>query len=418
LIGVILGVIIFIFVHLFGKTWFFRKTEKIGIVGKYHLDNLPIGITTLIANGLAKINSDGSVEPDLAKSWETADNGKTWIFTLKDHLRWQDGKRLTSLDINYQFSDAEIEKPDENTIIFKLQSPFAPFPAVVSKPIFKKGLLGTGEWKVDKASTLGGFVQKIVLINGQGNKKIFKFYPTEERAKLGFKLGEIDILAEIFNPTPFTSWKTVDVEANIQKRRIVAIFLNTQDKLLAEKSFRQALAYGINKEKFEGPRAISCISPDSWAYNPQVKPYNYDENKAKKLLSELPDELKENPTLVLDTTSVLLPIAEAVVKDWQAIGINASIKVNSAIPADYRALLVIVEIPQDPDQYSLWHSTQIASNISKYSNPRIDKLLEEGRSQLNIEERRKIYLDFQRFLLEDSPAIFLYHPPLYTIRRK
>ena len=48
------------------------------------------------------------------------------------------------------------------------------------------------------------------------------------------------------------------------------------------------------------------------------------------------------------------------------------------------------------------HSNQTATNISNYQNPRIDKLLEDGRAELTLVERSKIYLDFQRFLLEDS----------------
>ena len=76
-----------------------------------------------------------------------------------------------------------------------------------------------------------------------------------------------------------------------------------------------------------------------------------------------------------------------------------------------------IDIPKDPDQYVLWHSTQ-PTNISKYKNPRIDKLLEDGRVELNQETRKKIYLDFQRFLVEDSPAIFLYHPSFFTVLKK
>jgi peptide/nickel transport system substrate-binding protein len=80
--------------------------------------------------------------------------------------------------------------------------------------------------------------------------------------------------------------------------------------------------------------------------------------------------------------------------------------------------LAIFDTPEDPDQYSIWHSTQKATNITHYENPRIDKLLEDGRSQINTEERKKTYLDFQRFLVEDAPAAFLFYPDTYSISRK
>jgi peptide/nickel transport system substrate-binding protein len=67
----------------------------------------------------------------------------------------------------------------------------------------------------------------------------------------------------------------------------------------------------------------------------------------------------------------------------------------------------------------LWHSSQIQiNNISKNKNVRIDKLLEDGRKTNDLEERKKIYADFQKYLLEDPPAAFLYFPYEFTVARK
>lgn len=417
LLGIFLGAMIFLALRIFGPYSLTRSTERIGLVGRYRVENLPDSVLTLIGNGLTKIKEDGTVAPDLAGSWETPDGGQTWVFRLKDGLTWQDGKKLTSAGINYQFTDAEIERPDEKTITFKLESAFSPFPYVVAKPTFRKGLLGTGEWRVTKATVSAGFIQRLVLVNKEGNRKIIRFYPTEERAKLGFKLGEIDILQGIFNPKPFNDWGVVEVEKEVGYSRYVALFFNTQDKLLGEKSFRQALAYAIKKDGFDGPRAVSPISPDSWGFNPQVKPYNYDLERAQELIDDLAKELKENLTVSIVTTPALLSVAESIAKDWAEAGVTGNVQVSSGVPAEYQTLLAIFDIPEDPDQYSIWHSTQTPTNITRYQSPRIDKLLEDGRVELNLEERKKIYLDFQRFLVEDLPAAFLYHPVNYTIRK-
>ena len=418
LLGAFLGGIAFLALRILGPSLLTRNTERVGMVGRYRAENLPGSVLSLIGNGLTKIKEDGTVAPDLASSWESPDGGQTWVFKLKDNIFWQDGKRVTSTSINYQFSDAQIERPDEKTLVFKLESAFAPFPYVVSKPTFSKGLLGTGEWRVTKATVSAGFIQRLVLVDKDGNRKIIKFYPTEERAKLGFKLGEIDILESIFNPEPFNEWGVVEVEKEVGNSRYVAVFFNTQDKLLGEKSFRQALAYAIKKDGFDGPRAVSPISPNSWAFNPQVKPYHYDSARAKELIDDLADELKENLTVSIVTTPALLSVAEAIAKDWAEVGVTGNVQVSSGVPTEYQTLLAIFDVGEDPDQYSIWHSTQTSTNISRYQTPRIDKLLEDGRVELNIEERKKIYLDFQRFLVEDSPAAFLYHPTNYTIKRK
>ncbi|MBI4153635.1 hypothetical protein HY503_01435 [Candidatus Woesebacteria bacterium] len=412
------GVVIFLAFSLLGLPVLTRSSERTGIVGRYRVENLPDSVLTLIGNGLTKIGNDGTVAPDLADSWQTPDGGQTWIFKLKENIFWQDGKRVTSESINYQFSDAKIEHPDERTIVFTLESPFAPFPFVVAKPTFSKGLLGTGEWRVSKATLSGGFIQRLVMLNKEGDRKILIFYPTEERAKLGFKLGEIDILQGIFNPKPFGEWAVTKVEKEVTTGRYVAIFFNTQDKLLSEKSLRQALSYAIKKDLFDGPRAISPISPSSWAFNPQVKPYNYDTIRAQELIDDLANELKENLTVNIVTSPALLSVAESISRDWEAVGVKGNVQVFSGVPAEYQALLAIFDVPTDPDQYSIWHSTQTSTNITRYQSPRIDKLLEDGRVELNLEERKKIYLDFQRFLVEDSPAAFLYHPTTYVVRRK
>ena len=418
LLGIGAGILLFILLRLLGPTLFTKKTVNIGIVGKYRTDNLPVSILSLIGDGLTKVDETGVVEPNLAVSWETPDSGQTWIFHLKDNISWQDGKKVTANNIVYSFSDAKEETPDAKTIIFKLQSSFAPFPSIVSQPVFRKGLLGTGRWKVTKASLTGNFVQKLIITSSIHEEKVFKFYPTEERAKLAFKLGSVDSIEGVFSKQPFDIWKNTTIRADINKYRYVALFFNNQDSLLGSKEIRQALSYAIDKNKLPGPRAYGPISPDSWAYNPQVKPYNYDETKAKEIVSGLSKEVKSSLNINLATSTVLLPVAEQIARDWEKAGVKTNILVENDIPQDFQAFLAAIDTPKDPDQYSIWHSTQTATNIARYKDPRIDKLLEDGRLEMDTEKRKKIYLDFQRFLVEDAPAIFLYHPITYTISRK
>ena len=409
--GILGGVAIFFLSNLLISAFGHIGSRKIGIVGRYTVDKLPIEILNMIGNGLTQIDEKGDVSPNLASSWETPDKGITWIFHLKEGVLWQDEKEVKSADINYQFSDLQTEKPDAQTLVYKLSDPYSAFPAVVARPIFKKGLLGTGDWLVKKvALSSANFVQQLTLERGKGEKIIYKFYPSEERAKLAFKLGEVGELKGLIDAKPFDSWKKVKIEKQPDKGKFVAIFFKTENDSVSDKVFRQALAYAIDKDSLEQTRAISPISENSWAYNPQVKPYNYDAKKAR-------EQIEGEFEVTLTTSPILLSVAEKIAKNWQDAGVKTNIQAFSTLPDDYQALLVIFDIPEDPDQYSIWHSTQTATNITKYSNPRIDKLLEDGRTEVNLEERRKIYLDFQRFLVEDSPAIFLYYPTIYTIKR-
>jgi peptide/nickel transport system substrate-binding protein len=426
IIGAFFGVGLFFLVTLISNKYLQKHSEVIGISGRYHPENLPNQILSLIGDSLTKINSNGMVEPNLAKNWETSDKGKTWLFTLNDAIVWQNGKVLTSSDISYNFSDLSAENIDEKSIKFTLKEPYSPFPSVLSSPVFLQGLIGTGKWRVTDLKIANTYVSKLTLekdeIDEKNKKtkliKIYKFYPTEERAKLAFKLGEVNSLQSILDATPFTNWATTSVESSVNYNQIVTVFFNNKDALLSEKNIRQALYYALNKEIFDGERAISPISKNSWAFNPQVKRYAYNQDRARELIDTLPDEAKTNLKITLISASPLLSTAEKIADSWKDIGIETNVQVSSVIPTEFQAYLAVLQPPVDPDQYSLWHTTQTQTNISKYSDARIDKLLEDGRTQLYPEERRKTYLDFQRFLLEDVPALFLYYPNQYTISRK
>ena len=406
-LGTIFGILVFLFLTLLLPSLTSTKS-KIGVVGRYTVDALPTEVSNRISGGLTKTDENGNVIPNIAKSWETTDGGKTWIFYIDENSKWQDGKKVVSSEIHYEFSDANIEKPNDGTIKFNLDSQFSAFPIILTKPLFKKGLLGTGEWKVKDVSIAGGYVQNLTLENNMKDKLVYKFYPSEERLILGFKLGEVDIVSRLQDISTFKDWKVIKIDEEVGYDNFVGIFLNTEHEKLSEKAVRQALNYAIDKQAL-GTRALGPISPFSWGYNPQVKPYILDSEKTKEA-KDIPIKLSVLPNL--------LKTAEKIAIDWEKAGVKTEIEVVTTVPDDYEAFLATVDIPKDPDQYSLWHSTQASTNISKYKNARIDKLLEDGRTELDQETRKKIYLDFQRFLVEDVPAIFLYHPTFYTITRK
>ena len=193
----------------------------------------------------------------------------------------------------------------------------------------------------------------------------------------------------------------------------MAIFINTQK--FTNKQIRQALAYATPKTKDKNERCFGPISPTSWAYNPKVKEYNFNQTRAKELL----EKEKLEPIKITINDRQLLTLAEEIKTSWEkTFGLIVTISIENQLNlADYDVLLTYGAITQDPDQYLFWHSTQNNTNITKLNNARIDKLLEEGRQQNDQIERKNIYQEFQTFLLEESPAIFLSYPTLYTITR-
>ena len=223
------------------------------------------------------------------------------------------------------------------------------------------------------------------------------------------------MIEDLTDPRELKDWTTVNIEEEVLLNRYVGLFFNTQNPLFSDKEARQFIA--ITTPSFFGNKPIGSISPLSWAFYPTVKQYEQDLELSKSRLTDTPFATSSSQ-ITISTFQNLLPIAEKIQKDWNSIGINSTIRVENTIPSEFDVLLATQEIPPDPDQYSFWHSTQEHTNITHFADPRIDKLLEDGRVTRDSDERFKIYADFQRFLAEESPVAYLYYPRVYTVRRK
>jgi len=403
------------------------KKSSIGIVGAYTQDNLPLVIISKLSHGLTYVEKDGSIKPDLATGWKEQDNGKTYIFYLKPNQHYNNGKNLTSDTISYNFSDVLIEKPDKSTIIFKLKDAYSPFLVTASKPVFDKGYTGVGDYRIEDIKLNGSFVQTITLV-GVKNKFDtikFQFYPTEEALTIAFLLGEITqaqgLTNSNFKDTDFGQFANTQIRQNISSSRLVTLFYNTSDSALSDKKVRLGLSYGLPDNFPHGKKAYLPYSPDSVYYNKDISVKRQDYSHAKLLLASSNAASESADTtqihLTIKTLKKYKSTADAVASSWKKAGINTEIEEVNSIPTNFQVFLGDFNLPKDPDQYSLWHSGQI-NNIARYKNLRIDKLLEDGRKTTKFEDRQKIYSDFQKYLMEDTPASFLYFPYEYDVIRK
>jgi len=225
----------------------------------------------------------------------------------------------------------------------------------------------------------------------------------------------------VINPLSKKWTKKVDLVESTNYQQYLAILFNLKDPQLSNKPLRQALAYATEKKaESKDSRCLGPISPESWAYNSNVKPYTYSPTQAKELFDKFEEEASVSGKLRINlgTSQSFLSLAEAIAQSWEKVlDIEVDVKIINSIEPNFQSILIAQEIPLDPDQHVLWHSTQ-DSNISNFSDLKVDKLLEDGRKELDQDSRIDIYQDFQRFLLEESPAIFLRYPTTYTINRK
>jgi len=396
---------------------FTGPVDRIGMVGEFSPSALPLSIQDLVSSGLTDLAPDGSPRPSLAREWEATNSGKTFVFTLRDDVFWHNGKNIVAPDVNYNIRGVTLVPTGNRTLIAYLQYPYSPFPTLVSKPIFLPGLNGFGAYTIGKIQLNGENIRSLTLYpsqNKKGKPKRYTFYQTESQAALAYKLGEIDELTEMSSTSAVGNWGSMTVTEHVKYDRVVTLYFNMRVSELSDKNVRQGLAYAIPELPFE--RAGSPISKTSWAYAKNVRNFAHNPVEAKKLLANT-FLATTSAELTLSTFPSYLDIAQHIASKWTDLGIKTTVKVETSVPPDYQVLLSAQDLPPDPDQYPFWHSTQTATNITGYVNVKIDKLLEDGRIELDQEKRKTIYADFQRRLVEDAPAIFLYYPKLYSITR-
>jgi peptide/nickel transport system substrate-binding protein len=196
------------------------------------------------------------------------------------------------------------------------------------------------------------------------------------------------------------------------------------------------------KEALQGYATIATgqFPPASWAFDPAVKPYPYDPNRAKALLGEAGFRPEADGVLARNGKRFSFTIrhdqANQAVKDTAVIiqeylkrvGVEAKLEpldwptfVKKLFASEFEGIVVGWTNHHDPDPfaYTIWHSSQWKGrNFAHYKNPRVDELLEQARRTAVIGERKKHYAEFSRLLMEDAPYVFLYFPQQVFVTRQ
>lgn len=421
--SVVIGILVFFafigLLNYYFRPLLFKTTENIGYAGTYSIQTLPREILKEVSYGLTTVDSEGKILPAASESW-TITQDKIYTFKLKKGIKFHNGKELTSENINFSFENVSQKAIDKYTIQYTLKDPYSPFLSSVSRPIFGKNLQGIGKFKVDNLDVNGGFVRSITLAdrNSKDKKKKIYFYPTQKALGVAFMLGEVEktfgLTTTHIDNIDLASWKKVKIEPYTNYEALVAIFYNSNDSVLNNKKLRQALNYSLPEKLEVGERAFGPIPPNSQYFSQPPSYQISDVELSKTLLSTIEGGVKEE--IVISTTDEYQEVAKIVQKSWEKIGIKSKIAIVQDIPTDFQVFIYRMKLPLDPDQYVLWHSDQ-PNNITHYKNLRIDKLLEDGRKISDVEKRKKIYSDFQKYLTDDVPASFFYFPKEFNIAK-
>ncbi|WP_020675649.1 peptide-binding protein [Geopsychrobacter electrodiphilus] len=444
-------------------------------------DSASSEINGLVYNGLVRYDGNLQVVGDLAESWEISTDNLTITFHLRHGVKWHDGAPFTSADVLYTYQlyvDPETptayaesyrqvkkaETPDDFTFRVTYEQPYAPALMSWGMSVLPKHLLegkkitestlarhpvGTGpyhfvEWQ-------GG--EKIVLEANRDyfegspyiKRFVFRIIPDTSTQFLELQTGGLDFMS--LSPLQYDrQTDTPAFQRLFNKYRYLSfgytyLGYNLKRPMFQDRRVRQALAYAIDKQEIidgvllgYGKAATGPYKADAWVYNPNVKRYPYNPEKARQLLAEAGwvdsdgDGILDKQgaafsfTIVTNQGNDLRSKAgEIIQRRFKEVGVDVKLRViewatflkEFINPGNFDATILGWSGSPEPDQYEIWHSSKTGPrelNFIGYKNPEVDALLEKGRRIFDQAKRKQVYDRFQEILAEDQPYTFLFVP--------
>jgi ABC-type transport system substrate-binding protein len=406
---------------------------------------------------------DGKIEPYLAESLEGTDDLLTYTMKLRSGVTFHDGTPLNADAVVKHFDRLKdpatacscaslvsiitsMDVPDGAeglTVVFHLAEPSVAFPDLlagssgyVESPTavanlgagFANAPVGTGPF-VLKEFTPG---ERVVLEAYPGYWKqddngiqlpyldkltIVPIADSGQRVS-ALKAGDIDIFQTADSATVASAEKDGFAAQKISGSSSTIILLNNAKPPFDDVRARQALAYAINKDAinervYDGVRepSYSGFATDSPFYNPDAGTPKYDPDKAKELVDEL-GGLKFS--LVCIPTPEADGILQLVKQMGEQVGMEIELQTQEqgayvqrmfSKSGDYEAGCFRSSHFIEPDAIRPGLTTGDTGNLVFYSNPEVDKLLDEGRRTADLEKRKEAYFRVQEITGQDVPLI-------------
>ncbi|WP_347552925.1 nickel ABC transporter substrate-binding protein (plasmid) [Pseudalkalibacillus hwajinpoensis] len=344
---------------------------------------------SMIYEPLVSYQDGGELKPHLAESWEISEDGKEYVFNLRQGVKFSDGSSFNAEVVKKNFDTIlknkkthgwlkfislidSTEVVDEHTFKFTLKEPYYPTiqELAVVRPVrflgeagfpesgdTSKGVakpIGTGPWVLDEHK-----VDEFTIFKRNENywgelpkveKVKVKIIPDAETRVLAFEKGELDLLygegvinIDAFNQLKSTASYKSGISEPIATRMLV---MNTNNENLSDIRLREALHYGFNKQAIvKGvtsgleEKADYTLPPNMpYTSNIDVTTVNYDIEKAKQLLDEagwkLPEgkDIREKDGKPLEielmynsAESIQKTMAQALQSEWAKIGVQLNL---------------------------------------------------------------------------------------------
>lgn len=415
-------------------------------------DEMAIVLAPNLFNKLVSFDAESRLYPDLAESWEVDAGGLSYTFRLRRGVHWHDGRPLTAADVRWTFERlaespglaseairriAQVETPDEGTVVIRLTEPWAPFLATLAwygtyvlprhapDAIAEGRPVGTGPFR------FGEWVhgQRVVLV---ANRDFFRRGPWLDRVVYTFgtdsaKVPELLLSGAI----DFTLVRPpVETFPRLERDSAVRISSSTSDSrfycafnlrhpALADHRVREAINRAIDRQEILekalhgfGAPALGFYTPAvGWAYNGDAHVPDYDPARARALLAAAGRTVLELELLV-PSAAPQPEISRILIRQLAAVGIEVhpvllpvdQLLERAMVRHDFDLALLGGSHGPDPENLNFRFGSRGAGQLMGYSSPELDRVLGEGARTVDLTQRARAYFRAQEILARDLPV--------------
>lgn len=423
----------------------------------------------LVYEPLVQLDADLNIIPGLAESWEFSEDGLTLTFAIRQGVTFHDGSDLTSADVKASFerildeatgaaaranylSIESIDTPDDFTAVFNLSRPDIPLLAAlatVNAAILDSDAIEAGSVSTVASGTgpfwLSEFLPDVVSmlsVNTEwwgGAPAIdgieVRIIPDEASILASLRAGEIDfallndpLIATlligdenvILNSVPAIAYHVLQLRSvvepldNLAVRQAISCAIDRQEILDAA-----SLGEGI----VTGPLTMAAFALPT----EELFCYEKDLARAQQLMADSgvePFTLKviaanaEPPTALNEAQSVQAQLAEIGIT-VEIESLELSVYVDRWLAGDFEAAIALNG--GRPDPYTMyaryWPSTGNLNNVAGFSDPVLDELFAQGLVETDSAARYEVFAEFQRYITEQAPWVWLYVGYEYTAQQ-
>ena len=408
-----------------------------------------------VFEGLVKPDENGNLIPAVASAYTIADSGDAFTFTLRDGVKFHNGKTVTVGDVVYsinrvagkdsekpliaQFSAvASVEAPDDHTVVIRTKEPYLEFLSYLTAAIIPEnsdpadGLVGTGPFKfVSRKAQENIVLERFADYWGtpaQLEKVTFKIIENANVLVTSLKSGAIDLCAHLTSTQAKELGKDFTVLEG-SMNLVQAMYLNNAYGPLQDVRVRQALCWAVDRQKIlelvnDGMGSVlgsSMYPAFGKYYNDLSKFYTQDLEKAKALLAEA--GYADGFDLVITAPGnyqIHVDTAQVIAEQLKSVGVRCTIQTVEWSAwletvyknRDYQATVVGFDTSAAMTAQSLLARFQSESgkNVCNFSSADYDAMYAKALAETAEAAQIEDYKNCQRILAEEAAAVYVQDP--------